>query len=237
MELRGTVFSYSAKTGNVLCSTGEVSDARVVPEKAMNRTLCVLACCLCWPLLSGCIICPYPTVGYTPSVNTSAPSDEIHAFRVDFTNHYGWFFSDTKENRGKLDSRQKLSLLSVGHNSEIASQVKPAINYGVILLVADIPGTGVLHTSESIGLRLYRPGFELVEINSWELANKVEWRRVDGLAGQERVLDQLFPTDGNTFGDEAYVFGASEYMRLSNEAISNDDRTRLEAKARAAMSR
>jgi len=90
-----------------------------------------------------------------------------------------------------------------------------------------------VHSSASVGLRLYRPGFELIEIKSWGRADKIDWKVAAGLEVQEGALDKLFPVDGHTSGKEAFLFGASEYERLAANVLSDDDRARLDSKAKA----
>src|SRR5262249_37497700 len=90
-----------------------------------------------------------------------------------------------------------------------------------------------------MAVRLYRPGFDLVEIKSWDAVREVAWTPAPDLAGRETALDNLFRVDQLDRDCklpahiECLEFGASEYERLSRDAALDSDSERLDAKARA----
>jgi len=104
-------------------------------------------------------------------------------------------------------------------------------------------------------LRLYRPGFELVEIDSWDALGILEWREENRLGsaldalvdppihwprpqkGWAPSIDQLvavLPPGSTSDGyKETLLFAAAEYERIARRADGNDEMTRFLAKAGA----
>jgi hypothetical protein len=214
----------------------------------MKRPL-LLACLVFLPSLSGCIF-PYvgPSIAYTPSVKLDVPRDEVRAFRVDIASSqdspgwYGPFLSQTNQER--------LSEVPISHRDEVPSQLKASVQHGIVII-------GVLshriRESESVVVRLYRSGFDLVEVGSWEGRRRVEWKPAVDVAAQEKAVDQLFggrqdgprrpaarfgcwQAKGSTSAAhrDAILFGASEYERLANlPASTAGEREVLRDKAKA----
>ncbi|MBI3864080.1 MAG: hypothetical protein HY290_19530 [Planctomycetia bacterium] len=184
---------------------------------------------MCLPLLSGCVLpwCAYPTVSYTPRVNF-ANAGNVHAFRVDFTNATG-DVSVFAPGPGT----GRLSRVT-GNRDAVSAQIKPAVSYGFVVIGVAL--NYLTFTDHTMAVRLYRPGFELVEIKSWESGREVAWTSAADLAAQEKALDNLFdqldPDCKLRTHTECLEFGASEFERLSREAASAGDSQRLDAKAR-----
>jgi hypothetical protein len=111
-----------------------------------------------------------------------------------------------------------------------------------------------VYTSHTVAMRLYRPGYDLVEIDSWQLPEKVAWKKAPDLAAQEKELDRLMlttdeasrpaiwlgrtlrPGSASAAHRQALLFGASEYERLAASAQSshpnpNESSRRLVEKA------
>lgn len=186
-----------------------------------------LACLMCLPLLGGCIF-PYvgPSLEYTPRVALEAPRDEVRAFRVDIaTSQYKpglWGISSISSE----STTERLSEVSISHRDEVPGQVKASVQYGIVAIG---PLTFRTREGASVALRLYRPGYELVEIRSWEGTNRVAWKPTADLLEQEKALDRLFAgvSSATGFGciqdkgsvsaahHKALLFGASEYERLA----------------------
>jgi hypothetical protein len=180
--------------------------------------------------MSGCIVpyCAYPTLGYTPSVKVGPEPNTVHAFRVDSTRlgaDIGVF------NFGDHDGDERFTDVPVTNTDEVSAQLKPSVSYG--LVVIGIALNYLTHTSHSIALRLYRPGHELIEVRSWERAERVAWRAAPDLASQEKALDDLMgarnlePGSASPAHKKALLFGASEYERLAAVAQDKKDRNRL----------
>ena len=125
------------------------------------------------PTLPGCLF-PFavPKVSQTPLLNLGAEADQIHAFRVDVTTNFvdiGGMdyltFSEIAPSSGWLLPRTKLS------STYGAYVFGVALNYPLCI-------------SHSLGLKLYRPGYELVELESWEQPRKIDWNEAPDLASQ-----------------------------------------------------
>ena len=213
------------------------------------KRLLLLACLLFLPTLTGCIF-PYvgPSIDYTPSVKLDVPREEVRAFRVDIASSQdspGWhgpFLSQT--------NKERLSEVSISHRDEVPGQVKASVQRGIVII-------GVLshriRESESVAVRLYRPGYELVEIGPWERTDRVEWKPAPDLSAQETAIDHLF--GGRRGGPRrpfarygcwqdkgsasaahrgALLFGADEYERLAMLPSSTaSEREVLREKAKA----
>ncbi len=187
----------------------------------------------CVLLLSGCIVpYTYPRLSYTPRIPVDAPCDELNVFRVDFTKHSTDIDSFVPE-----DGMQQLSRVAPATTETVPPQVKLSADYGFAVIGGAL--NYLVHTNHSVGLRVYRPGFELVEFRSWERRDKVVWKSAPDLAAQEETLDRLFPIgrlDTECKAEEhkaALLFGASEYERLSAKSSADDDTVRLTRKAAA----
>ncbi len=191
----------------------------------------VLLLTLCLPFLGGCIFpyCFYPRIDYTPSVKLESPVNEVRAFRVDISTPT----ADMSVFVGPVYER--LSELPVTNTDDIPRQIKPSVTYGFVIV--GIALNYLTYTSHSLALRLYRPGYELAEIKSWDLVSRVAWKRAADLEAQEGALDKLLPEWRLEAGStapahrDALLFGASEYDRLAAAAQSTDQQKRLAAKA------
>jgi hypothetical protein len=195
----------------------------------MQRTLLLTAGLLFLPFLGGCIFpyCAYPRLDYTPGVKLDSPPNEVHAFRVDITRP----IADMSMFVGPVPVDERLSELPVTNTDEVPAQIKPSVTYGFVVI--GIVLNYLTHTSHSIALRLYRPGYELVEIASWQRVNRVPWKRAADLEAQVKTLESLFPFGQLEAGSksaahrDALLFGASEYERLATIARSQDQQARL----------
>ena len=208
------------------------------------RGLCLLLCAS----LPGCWA--YPTVGMTPPVQLNAPPDEVKAFRVDVSACH----SSAELYRPPT---YLFSPLSLPKSDQIGPEMNAALNYGwyVNFLIA----TYYRYTNHTMLLRLYRPGYETIEIQPWDWPHELVWREAKDLAARERALDQLLATelpDGYVrpkassllnrslvFGSFApgsrspehrdfLLFAADAYDQLGAQASSDRvTKTRLKAKA------
>jgi hypothetical protein len=197
----------------------------------MQRAILPTVCLLCLPFLSGCVFpyCAFPKLDYTPAVKLDAQPDEVRAFRVDSIMPS----ADLDVFAGPVYDR--LSEIPVTNTDEVPGQLKPSVTYGFV--VVGIALNFLTYTDHSVAVRLYRPGFDLVEIKSWERAHRVAWKPAPDLDAQEKALDGLLPFGGLEPGSgsaahkDALLFGAAEYERLAAGASSPEQRERLAAKA------
>jgi hypothetical protein len=122
------------------------------------------------PFMGGCLFpyC-YPTLAYASGVKLDSPSSEVHAFRIDIT-------KPTADMTVGDPVYECLSEVPATNTDEIPAQIKPSMSYGFVVI--GIALNYLIHTSHSVALRLYRPGYELVEVKSWERVNRVVWKSV-----------------------------------------------------------
>ncbi|MCH8043983.1 MAG: hypothetical protein IID44_09730 [Planctomycetes bacterium] len=202
----------------------------------MQRASLLTVCLLCLPCFGGCIFpySAYPTLDYTPAVKLGTQPGEVRAFRVDITKmvcDVGVTFSS----RPDVPGDQRLREIPVTNTDEVAAQVKPSVTFGLVIIGGAL--NFLTHTSHSVAVRLYRPGFELAELKSWERVNRIAWQPAADLDAREKVLDTLLPLDQLEAGSEAathrdaLLFGAGEYDRLAAVAPSPEQRGRLREKA------
>jgi hypothetical protein len=194
--------------------------------------------------LPGCLF-PFGTPKFccVPSVDLGSDADDVHVFRVDITR----YFADISGDDCYTYSEVPFTFLGWTPPQIKVSGVVGIFVFGVAL---NYP----IYVSQSVAARLYRPSYELVELDSWQLPRRVEWKMAPNLTSQEDALDQLFrfakggelrpatfnpissqlnPGSASAAHRRALLFGASEYDRLAaGELASTDEaRRRLHDKA------
>jgi hypothetical protein len=189
----------------------------------MRRVVLLAVCLLCLPLLSGCLCCAYPRLDGTREVQLASPPTEVRAFRVDVTEDRVvvlWGMMSGDHSAPKSYRREALSEVPVSDGGEVPWQLKASVSYSLLFPLFVV--NAFEHSSHTLALRLYRPGYELVEIRSWEPTGPVVWKPVPDLEGGVLVLDRLFK--GACGSRAALLFGASEYERLAMTAGSREER-------------
>ncbi len=198
---------------------------------------------LCLILLPGCLI-PYafPTVSCVPAVPLGAEAVSVHAFRVDVTRK--WI------DIGAQDA-YRLAEIPVSALGSVPVQGKLSATYGMYVLGVAL--NYPVYTSHSVEIRLYRPGFKLVEVESWDLLDRVEWKKLAPTEDEEQVLDRLYLTSDSAKCEDhwpacrrflepgsasaahraALLFGVAEYERLAADPNAAVARPRLLDKAQA----
>jgi len=205
----------------------------------MHRAfLLFTACVVCLPCVSGCVIpYAYPKLDFTQALQLDVPLEEVRVFRVDVAQSKG-------PAPAAIYARERLAEVPVAETGKVATQIKPSLPVGVYLLMGALNYD--YRSSASLALRAYRPGFELVEIDSMEQVEQIVWIPAYDLAAQEWALDSLLPLEMDqdagshvtqevgtcsTAHREALLFGAAEYARLAMIAESHDEQTKLQEKA------
>ena len=213
----------------------------------LARITAALGYLLCAGCLGGYV---YPSATYIPRVPVGkSSSDEIHAFRFDIIDYSGSI--DLASNDEYLMRELPLSV-----HGDVSPQFTVGLGRG---------WWGVYHTlgyaqrrHPTIRVRLYRPGFETVQISPWQWRSKVEWKPAPTLDAQEKAVDDLISTvetndlyklnpavwnkqrvDYNLVPPEtpaqreALLFVASEYDRLADAPLFHTAETtaRLREKA------
>lgn len=145
------------------------------------------ACGLMSLLLAGCMLpYAYPTVSYVPPVCVGPARDEVHAFRVDIADQ------DNSSVRLPERDRYVLSPLPLHADGSSDSQVKVALDYGWILNCISYFCDGYTH--HTMRVRLYRPGYQTIEIEPWQKNNRLEWVEARSPEEREQAIDDLVST-------------------------------------------
>jgi hypothetical protein len=181
----------------------------------------------------------YPKLEFTQPVKLSERAREVHAFRVDCSRLH----VDVGEIVTECLSEKPISSVN-----EAPPQIKPSVTYGFAVLGFAL--NYLVQKDHTVAVRLYRPGYALVEVKPREHVDQINWTPATDLASQEEALDRLLPPkDENSRKYSSYpssrqlrsgstssahrtalLFGASEYDRLA-ESASQSDKVRLKAKA------
>jgi hypothetical protein len=152
------------------------------PRSFLRAVLFVLLAGSC-PSLTGCFGgWAYPSVSVITPAARIPNKEEVRAFRV-----------DVKDDLIAMDvgEHDRYELSEISAADRLTPQVKVAVDHGWFMLNAISFGQ---HTQYTLKVRLYRPGYETVEINSWELVDKVEWKKAKSLREQEEAIDALVST-------------------------------------------
>jgi hypothetical protein len=173
-------------------------------------------------------------------------AEDVHVFRVDITRD----FADISGS-----DHYTLSEVPAGPPGWLLPRTKVSATYGIF--VFGIALNYPVFISHSLAMRLYRPGYELVELDSWDLPEKITWKPASDLQSQERALDRLFlrdekdalgpaqwpiishclsPGSKSRAHRRALLFGASGYERLATSDLGSgpertEERSRLQRKA------
>ncbi len=122
----------------------------------------------------------YPTASFTPRVTPTGPSDEIHAFRVEVV--------ETFRSDGVIhEASQIYSAIPLSKQGTVPAQATVGIDYGWIWNCIALIFTR--HTDKFVMVKLYRPGYQTVEIRLWN--SKVIWKEAVDLAAREKAIDDL----------------------------------------------
>jgi hypothetical protein len=207
----------------------------------MGRRARIVACCLSLSILclTGCLIpYAYPNLTYVPSCDIGLAPD-CHVFRV-----------DVEIKQADIDDRGDYKVVEIprGPDGRFAPQVGFDVDRGVYVFgVAANYNIGCLHSTR---VRLYSPGFQLVELEPWDVIDKVQWKPAQNFGELEKAIDGLLlrPDAGKVSGNPVYVptdhwqtgyistattdeFAAAEYERIAAFAPTSEDVTRLRKKA------
>jgi hypothetical protein len=162
---------------------------------------------------------------------------DVHVFRAD-TDHEGvyplrGFIHVPEDEVGKWQwsSSSLLSELPITEDGLLPSQGKLSLAYGFFVPILVV--NAALHKSQSLSVRLYRPGYELIEVRPWQRAGEINWLPAVDFKAQEDTLDRLMkgiPLVGPASHRESLRFVAAEYERLAAATDCPEQRTRLAAK-------
>jgi hypothetical protein len=216
----------------------------------MFRTWRFMAACLPLGTLcsTGCMLpYAYPNLAYVPGCDFGTQATDCHVFRVDVSVH-----------EDDVGEEGQYSIVEVERRSDgtIPPQLRLSIDRGYYVLGgATNFNVGWLHATR---VRLYRPGYQLIELAPWESTDRLAWKPAKDWAEQEKAIDELVrrpavsasesalrrkdreelhprgtPTGWDVIASkDATVLAAAEYDRVAALAPTAEDITRLQAKAR-----
>jgi hypothetical protein len=179
-----------------------------------------LSCCVAlFACLPGCLIpYAYPSFSRVPAIQVGKDCEQTYAFRVDDTRKQ----IDLDFMTGGGTERDQLTPIAMSGDATPA-QSRVSVSHG--LLVLGVALNYPTLTSHSVAVRLYRPGYKLIEFKAGESVDAIVWKAAGDLAAQEKALDDLYTYGTGVFWLEAgsaseshrqaLLFGVSEYDRLA----------------------
>ncbi len=130
--------------------------------------------------LAGCLVpYMYPHVQHVSGFRVPKEGSELYAFRVEAANVV---------EAGLPRPHYTLARLSLERGEHVPAQTDVTLDYGAFVGGAT---QNPVHQGHSLLVRLYRPGYRLVEIRAGDPPARIAWQSVNGLAGEEEVLDSL----------------------------------------------
>lgn len=148
--------------------------------KHSRRFLCATA--LLVPCsITGCLLpYTYPKLDYVPGLDSVADGSEVRAFRVDVT---------AKQVDLGEDGSFKLTPIKLRPDGSVPGQIGMSLERGVYVAgVALNYNVGRVHTTR---VRLYRAGYQLVEVAPWGSSGPIIWAPATDWAAQEKAIDDL----------------------------------------------
>jgi hypothetical protein len=155
------------------------------------------------PVCAGCFGgYAYPTAAYVPRASLEKPAaDAVHVFRVDILDASGSIeFAGADEYRFRE--------LPVSEAGSVPAQTKVGVGGRWWTLFGALNYTQRLHPT--IRVRIYRPGYETVDLKPWTRA-KIVWRPAATPVAREAAVDDLISTRDT-----------NEYYKIAPEAWKNE---------------
>ena len=212
--------------------------------------------CICVAAL-GCLQVPVcmPELNVVPSVGLGADADEVHAFRVDVTDR-----EQIKEGRSAATPLQaeNFEYYALSRITLASGTTPPQVSMTCASGWCTVGCWNYFNslTLHSIAVRLYRPGYETIELRPGQ-SREPRWVAAADLAAREKAIDDLLGVsplelDGRASEvqqrrldrgttslahRDALLFAAREYERLAHRVTREDGDVRevvprLFAKAR-----
>src|SRR5262245_42928426 len=173
-----------------------------MPIRPWNRVTGVLF--IFTPLCAGCLgAYAYPTAAVVPPVGLEkSTADTVHAFRVEILDTSGSIeFSGSDEyvfREVPVDSRGRLP-----------AQGMVGFGRGWWALLISLNYTQRVHPT--LRVRLYRPGYETVELKPWQRPGQIKWKPATTPEAREPAVDDLIATRET-----------NEYYKIAPEAWKNE---------------
>jgi hypothetical protein len=196
------------------------------------RSLLPVSLGLLLPWAGGCLMpSRQPITSETRGVVLGpCPGDyaDVRAFRVDITEiaeKTQYLFDTSPATRCERHQLSEVEPLG-GQNVIIPTQRTTGWSSGFDCWIP-LFYEAYRHVKPAVGLRLYRPGYELMLVNPADEAGSTKWKPVLTIQAQMRALDLLFDLGAQPISvtlepgsvapahRDALRFGASEYDRLA----------------------
>src|SRR4029079_10173836 len=132
-------------------------------ERLLLRGIALVAPCI---LAAGCLPYVYPKLSYVPGAELGPEANGVHAFRVDAVMRRPLI--------GFAECEYSLSEFAPRVDGRTPSKMSVTVERGVSRLWSPFEPTPVL--THDLYTRLYRPGYHLMELRSWDSTNKIDWR-------------------------------------------------------------
>jgi hypothetical protein len=196
-------------------------------------------------LATGCLIpYAYPKLDYVPGTDLGPKAPDVHAFRVDVT-----------ARQVDIGETGTFTLTEIEPRADgsFPAQTRFSLERGVYL--ATVPLGFNVGRRHATRVRLYRPGYQVVEVPAWGSAAGARWVPAADWLAQERAVDDLlhrptvsagagaFARAGSSSWDgqlpevgapqtaRVLVFAAAEYERVALLAPTPEDAACLREKA------
>jgi hypothetical protein len=140
------------------------------------------------PSLTGCLGgYVYPTLSVVPPAASAPVTEDVRAFRVDV---------QTTDGSLEFPGGHRYELAELSSLERHLPQVKVGLDRGWFLFCVAL--NYGQHTHSTVKVRLYRPGYETLELESWEVGGRPDWKSAEGAAAQEAAVDALVTTWATT---------------------------------------
>jgi hypothetical protein len=138
--------------------------------------------------LSGCLLpyCVCPSMSFVSASRLGLPNDSVRAFRVDTRESTPYF-------PGPLQQTNKLTEIPIDASGEFPAQWRISCSRGFLAFFVAL--NYCTWHQDTISVRLYRPGYDTVEIKSWTLFNDIQWKPAETIETQCRAIDDLVAGD------------------------------------------
>jgi hypothetical protein len=153
---------------------------------------------------TGCLVpFGYPSFAYVPTAFMGKQPLDCHAFRV-----------DVKAEIVDIGESDTYFLAPIAPTATgcLPSQTGVSLDYG--FYVFGIAVNYPVCCSHGTYVRLYRPGYRLIELGSWQLAGEVIWKEAKELLSQEEAVDNLLSTPPLSWRSGVFVSSEQEPWRL-----------------------
>jgi hypothetical protein len=147
-------------------------------------------------------------------VSTEEQQSDCHAFRIDVSGY--------QQDLGVSQMAVRFRRVAPSFGGLLPPQVGFSVDYGYYVVgIALNYNVGHIHSTR---LRLYRPGYQLVELDSWALADHVVWKGATGVAAQEKAIDDLMTVTSLSCSEEIWLkfWNVGEHQHLPSAAFGDD---------------